>query len=137
MQDGVGIRLVVAPLQRVVPREIEDRAVTRIRRIGQLLPDPLAEVIDPVQLGAGISGRLDRLVMPLQQPLGVRERPVLLGVRGGRKEEHLGVDVLGPRLLRLVLGRVLPEQRGLVGIEVADDEPIELAKRPADEARVG
>ena len=51
--------------------------------------------------------RLDGLVVPLQQPLGVGEGAVLLGVRGGGQEEDLGGDVLGAQLAGLDLRRVV------------------------------
>ena len=47
------------------------------------------------QLAAAVAGRIDRLLVPLQQALRVGERPVLLGVAGGGKEEDLGADVVG------------------------------------------
>jgi hypothetical protein len=134
LQDVLGVRLALRALERVVPREVEDRPVARVGRSGELLPDPRAEVVDPVELRARIALGLDRLVVPLEQPLRVRERAVLLGVCGRRQEEHLGRDVLSARLARLVLGRVPPEQRGLVGMKVADDEPVEPAQSAADEA---
>ena len=83
------------PCGRVVPRELEDRAVARVRRGPQLAADALAQVVDPLQVRAAVAGRLDRLVAPLQQPLGVREAAVLLGVGRGGQEEDLGADVLG------------------------------------------
>ncbi len=47
--------------------------------------------------------RLLRLVVPLHHPLRVRERPVLLDVRGRGEEEHLRGDVLGAHLAGLDL----------------------------------
>ena len=93
-QHGLGRRLGQRPLHRVVPGEVLYRPVHLVGRSGQLLPDPAAEVVGEPQVAAHVPGRLDRLVVPLQHPLGVGERAVLLGVRGGGQEEHLGADVL-------------------------------------------
>jgi hypothetical protein len=90
-----------------------------------------------VQLRTAVARRLHRLVMPLQQSLGVGEVAVLLGMGGRRQEEHLGRDVLSPRLPRLVLGRVLPERRRLDHLQIADDQPVELCQGQADQLRVG
>jgi hypothetical protein len=46
------------------------------------------------KLAPAIARRLDRLVVPLQQPLRVRKGAVLLGVGRARKEENLGRNVL-------------------------------------------
>jgi hypothetical protein len=64
--------------------------------------------------------------MPLQQPLGVGERAVLLGVGGRRHEEHLGGDLLGAGQAHLDVRRVVPERRGLDLGRVAHDEPLEV-----------
>ena len=71
---------------------------------------------------APLSRRVQGLGVPLEQPLGVGEGAVLLGVAGGRDEEHLGLDVAGRR----AGGVVLPEHRRL-GLEpVRDDQPVEV-----------
>ena len=62
--------------------------------------------------------------------------PVLLGVRGGREEEHLGRDVLGAQLAGLDLRAVLPPRRALDQREVAHDEPVELRHPQPLHARV-
>src|SRR6266571_4524662 len=64
----------------------------------------------------------------LQKPLRVRERPVLLSVRGAREEEHLGLDVLRPDLAPGDLRSVAPELCRLGGREVPDHQPVQLAK---------
>ena len=61
-------------------------------------------MVDEPQIAALLVLRLDGLVVPLHHPLGVGERPVLLGVRRGREEEHLGRDVLGAHLTRSISG---------------------------------
>jgi hypothetical protein len=57
-----------------------------------------------LQVADRVTGWLDGLVAPLHEPLGVGERPGLLGVRGRRHEEDLGADVLGDHLAGLDLG---------------------------------
>ena len=59
--------------------------------------DAAAEVEVEPELGAAVLLRLDRLPVPLQQALRVRERAVLLGVRRGGQEEDLGRDLLASR----------------------------------------
>ena len=84
------IGLVVRTDRRVRPREVEQRAILRVRRPRVQRAQPQAEVVHEPQLAAPIARRLDRLVVELQQPLRVRVRAVLLGVRGRGEEEDLG-----------------------------------------------
>ena len=74
--------------------------------------------------------------MPLQQPVGVRERAVLLGVRGRGQEEDLRRDLVGAQLARLDLRRVAPERRALGLDEIAHDEPLQLREGEALELAV-
>ena len=80
---------------------------------------------------------LDGLVVPLQHPLGVGEAAVLLGVRGGGQEEHLGADVLGAQLAGLDLRAVLPPGRALDQREVAHHQPVEVGHAQALHLGVG
>ena len=89
-EHRLGARLLDLARRRVVPRQVEERPVLRILRVLQLLADHAAEVVVEPELGAAVVLRLDRLEVPLEQPLRVRERAVLLDVRGGRQEEDLG-----------------------------------------------
>ena len=67
----------------VVPGERLDRPVLEILGVGVGLLQAAAEVVHEPQVGAAVALRLDRLVVPLEHPLGVGERTVLLGVRCG------------------------------------------------------
>src|SRR3954471_23999598 len=100
-------------VRRVLPAERLDQLVALLLRLGELLLDQPAEVEVEPELRAAVLLRLDRLPVPLQQTLRVREGAVLLGVRRGREEEDLGRDLVGPQLARLDLGAVVPERRGL------------------------
>ena len=60
--------------------------------------------------------------------MGIGERSVLLRVRRGGEEEHLGLDVLRPELAAGDLRCVAPELRGLGGCEVADYDPLRRAE---------
>ena len=93
-------------------------------------------MVDEPEIGAPVALGLERLEVPLQQALRVRERTVLLHVRGGREQEDLGPDLLRDELSRLDLGRVLPERRALDLEEVPDDEPVELRQCQALQLRV-
>ena len=97
-------------------------------RGGQLLPDPPAQVVHEPEVAAGISGGLDRGVMPLQHALGVGEAARLLGVRRGGQEEHLGLDVLRAHLLGLDLRSVLPERRALDHDQVPHHQPVQVGQ---------
>jgi hypothetical protein len=70
----------------------------------QLLADRPTQVVGEGQVADAVARRLAGLVVPLQQPLGVRERAVLLDVRRRGEEEHLGLAVLGDDLAGLDLG---------------------------------
>src|SRR3954447_11900732 len=83
-QHDFSVRFVVRSERRVVPGQVEDRAVLRIARPRELVADLAPEVEEEVQLRTGVLPRLDRFVVPLEEPLRVRERAVLLGVRSGR-----------------------------------------------------
>ena len=125
-QHRLGARLADLAVRRVVPREILDRLVARVVGVGELLADDPAEVVVEPELGAAVALGVDRLVMPLEQPLRVREGAVLFDVRRSRHEEDLGGDLLRHELAGLDLGRVVPPRCRLDLDEVADDEPVEL-----------
>ena len=97
-QHRLGGRLGLGAVLGVVPGQVEHRPVGLGRGAGQPGPDPLAQVVDERQVAAGVAGRVQRLGVPLEQPLGVGEAAVLLHVRGGGQEEHLGRDLLGDQL---------------------------------------
>src|SRR5207248_544509 len=99
--------------RRVVPREVEDRPVALLLRALEPLADLAPEVVVEPEVRAAVVLRLDGLEVPLEEPLRVRERAVLLDVRRGRQEEDLGRDLLGLQLARLDLGAVVPEGRRL------------------------
>ena len=112
-----------------MPRQVEERPVLRVVRVLQPLAEHAAEVVVEPELGAAVVLRLDGLEVPLQQPLRIRERAVLLDVRRRRHEEDLCPDLAGLQLARLDLRAVVPERRRLDLDEVADDEPVELRER--------
>jgi hypothetical protein len=134
---GVGLFDAALDLRRVVPVEVEDRPVLGILRARELLPDPLAQVVHEPEFGATVALGLDRLVAPLQEPLGVGKRALLLHVGGRRQEEHLRLYVLGFQLAGLYLGRVVPEGGGLRLHEVPDHEPFEVGEGEPLELAVG
>ena len=121
---------------RVLPAERLDQRVARVVGVGELLLDQPPEVEVEPELRARVALRLDRLPVPLEKPLGVRERPVLLGVGRRRQEEDLGRDLLGLQLSGFDLRRVVPEGRRLDLDDVADDEPVELREREPVRLRV-
>src|SRR5450755_4820559 len=94
----------------VIPGQIEQRAIPRISRSREALLELPAELVEEMQLAAAVTRRLDRLVVPLQHPLGLGEAALLLHMRRGREEEDLGRDALGAQLFGRDLGRVLPER---------------------------
>jgi hypothetical protein len=85
-------------------------------------------VVHEPQLAAAVAGRFDRLVVPLQQPLGVGEGAVLLGVGGRGQQEDLGGDLLGAQLAGLDLRPVAPEAGRFDLDQVADDQPVEAGQ---------
>ncbi len=95
----------------VVPREIEQRTVPRVRGVRDPGTDAPAQLVEELQLALSVIGRSDSLVPPLDKPLSLRERSGLLRVVGRRHEEHLGVDVFGAQLAALDLRAVLPPCR--------------------------
>jgi hypothetical protein len=127
-EDGFCVRLLDLAACRVVPREVEDRAVPRGGRLLEPRADLLAEVVVEPELGPAVLLGLDRLEVPLQEPLRVGERALFLDVARGRQEEDLGADLLRSQLTGLDLGAVVPERRGLDLDEVAHDEPVELGE---------
>src|SRR5699024_4662680 len=91
LQDGIssGLTLVVG---RVVPGQLQQRAVALEGGPGQTLAEFAAELVKEVQLAAAVTGWFQRLVVPLQHPLGLGERAVLLDMGGRREEEDFGAD---------------------------------------------
>jgi hypothetical protein len=88
-------------------------------------------VVEEVELRAAVGRWLERLCVPLEEPLGVGEAAVLLRVSGRGQEEDLRLDVLRPELTGLDLLGVAPEGGGLDQVRVPDDEPVEwdIARR--------
>ena len=84
-----------------------------------------------------VARRFDGLLPPLQHPLGLGERALLLHVGRGREEEHLGAALLGHDLAGLDLRGVLPERGRLDHREVADDQPVELGHGEPHQPPVG
>ena len=89
-EHRLGVGLGVRARRRVVPGQVQQRAVA-----SSVEPASRSRIRSGrggrrTTARCGVAGRLDGLVAPLQQPLGVGERAVLLGVRGGGQEEHLG-----------------------------------------------
>ena len=123
-------------MRRVDPRKVEKRPVARLLGAGQLLADLAPEVVGEPEIGPAVSLRLDGLEVPLQEPLRVGERAVLLDVRRRRQKEDLGRDLLRHELAALDLGPVLPERRALDLGEVAHDEPVEPRHRQPVDPRV-
>ena len=78
----------------VVPRQVEHGPVALVGGVGQALTHHPAQVVEEPQLRAAVARRVDRLLAPLQHPLGLRERALLLGVRRRREEEHLRAALL-------------------------------------------
>ena len=102
----------------------------------RFLFQPGPEVVHEPGLAARIPRRIDRLLVPLEQALRVREASVLLGVAGRRQQEYLGADLLGPQLAALDFRRVVPEGGRLHFDHVADDQPFELGQRLALQPRI-
>ncbi len=136
-EDGFRVRFGLPALRRVLPGQVEHRPVHLVGGPGELPPDDPPQVVGEPQVAARVAGRFDRLVVPLEQPLGVGEAAVLLGVRGGRQEEHLGADVLRAQLPGLDLGAVLPPGRRLDQGEVADDQPVQVGHAEPHQLGVG
>ncbi len=67
----------------------------------------LAEVVDEPGIGPAIAGRIDGLVVPLQEPLRVGEAAFFFRGGGGGNEEDFGFDLGRGRAGRIVL----PERR--------------------------
>src|SRR5207248_7744795 len=111
---------------RVAPHETPDGLVALFPRARVKLLEAQAEVVGEIEIAAAVAGRLDRLVMPLQEPLRVGEGAVLLDVGRGGEEEDLGLDVPWRHLARLDLRSRAPEFSGLRDLEIADHEPVEL-----------
>src|SRR5947209_13401248 len=113
-------------MRRMLPAQLLNELVARLLRLRELLLDEPAEVEVEPEVGAAVLLRLDRLPVPLEQALRVREGAVLLGVSRRRQEEHLGPYLIGAQLARLDLGAVVPERGRLDLDDVAHDEPVEL-----------
>src|SRR5690349_23624847 len=98
---------------RVLPAERLDQLVAIVLGALELLLDQPAEMEVEPELRAAVPLRLDRLPVPLEESLRVREGAVLLGVRRRRQEEDLRRDLLRLQLARLDLRAVVPEGRRL------------------------
>ncbi len=118
---------------RVGPAGVEDR-------IGELAPFFLIEIAnlqedlrEDVLIEARVAGRRQRRVLPLQPARGIDERPILLGEARARQAIDRRRDLL--HVVRARAGRA-PELARLVGIDLADDEPVGLLQRVDVLARI-
>src|SRR5439155_20447121 len=80
-QHGLGARLLDAARRRIRPLQRLHERVALLLAVLELLPDQLSELEHEPEVAAAVVLRLDRLPVPLQKPLRIRERPVLLRVR--------------------------------------------------------
>src|SRR5690606_14132198 len=87
-QHGLDIGLALRPGRRVVPQQRLDRPVPLLLRVRVQLLDAPAQVHHEPRIGARVARRVHGAVVPLDQPLRVRERAVLLRHgRGGEQED--------------------------------------------------
>ena len=87
-------------LQKALIAHMASTIVTTIKEAvirSREAEDPAEVVVEP-QFAAGVAGRLDRLVPPLQHPLRLGEGALLLHVRGSGQQEDLGGALLGDDL---------------------------------------
>ena len=136
LQHRTHVGLPLGAVLGEVPPEVEDRPVAVAVGVRVALLHPQRQVVHEPQLRARVAGRLEGLVTPLQQALGVGERALLLDVRGGRHQEDLGGDVLGAQLARLDLRRSPPELGRLDGRQIAHHQPAQSRESPALQAGV-
>ncbi len=121
---------------RVVPGEGLKLAGCRgILPLIELL-EAASQIVNEPGLRAGGAGRVNGLVMPLHQPLGVGVGAILLGCDRCRKQKDLRLDVRGPHLSASDFGSVVPERCGLRLEQVTDHQPVEVGERPAGEVGV-
>src|SRR5699024_6639694 len=78
-EHRLGVRL-PALVDRVVPGEVEDRAVPRVGRAAELLADAAPELVHELEVAAGVVRRFHGLIAPLHHPLGLGEGAGLLGM---------------------------------------------------------
>jgi hydrogenase nickel incorporation protein HypB len=144
LEDFLKIRLALDPadhaigqdrrvIKIVVPRQMSEGLVARPDGSRIKVLQPLAEVVDKPGIGAAIVGRIERLVMPLEQPLRVGQRAFLLGYGRRGDEKHFGLDVRGRRAGWIAL----PEVRALRQQPVEDDKPFKIAQTRAVQDGVG
>ena len=116
LKDLQGIRLALDAAQSavrqarvfiviIVPGQVQQRLVFRLRRAFVQLLQPLTEVIQEPHVRAAVVRRINRLVVPLDQALRVRERAFFLRAtrRGGNKENFRRQSCSGGRGGRVVL----------------------------------
>ena len=135
-EDRLGIGFALRAALRIKPGERLDTAVATVRAVGVERLQALAEMVDEPEIGTAVARCVQHGVVPLHQPVGVGDRAVLLAGQGGREEEHLGLDVLRPRLALLDEAALLPEIRRLGHRHVADDQEVELTEALLDQIRV-
>ncbi len=121
----------------IVPRQVEQRTVALVLGTGQLRPDPLAQFEEELQFALALPGRCHRLVPPLQQTLGLRERAGFLHVGGCGQEEDFGLDVLGAQFAGFDLRAVLPPGGRLDHVQVTHHQPLQMGHAKPLQPAVG
>ena len=109
----------------------QEALVAVLRGAGVELLQPLGQAAEELRVGGHVAGRRHRLLVPLDEPHRVGQRPVLLGGGRGGEEEDLGLHVLR------IDARRLPDVGRLGQEDVLDDQPVELLHRRAGELGVG
>ena len=103
----------------IVPGEIEDRTILRVRGTGVQLLEQRAERVEHVEVGARVARGFDRLVVPLQEAIGIHHRALFLEHGGRGNEEDFGAD-------RFRIGAfALPERGRLRFVCVEHDHPLQ------------
>src|SRR5207253_10760637 len=129
-------RVLVGAAGRILPGQLEQRSVSWVLGACQPVANSTSEVVYEPELGAPVALWLERLEVPLQETLRVREGPVLLDVCSSRHQEDLGADRLRLELAGFELRRVVPEGGALDLVEVAHDEPVQACQREPLQLRV-
>ena len=134
-QHRLGVRLAFLVFG-IPPVERAQRLVHRVVRSLGLGDEPLGELVDEPRLALGVAGRLDGLFAPLEQALGVGERPLLFDVRaaGIRKTSVAMSSVfISPRSIS---GAAYQNDARLDLHQIAHDEPFHPRERLPLEPRV-
>ena len=121
---------------RIVPVQMFDRCILRLRAAGIERLQAFAQVVDKPGIGPAIARRLHDFVMPLDEPMRIGEGALLLTGQRCWQQEDLSLYILWSQFTALDLWEFIPERGGFIFKGLPYYHPFQIGQRHTDHVRV-